>query len=358
MSKLHLISEFCFYFLFCVVLMTLNGFQAQDLFYMLTTIILSGLCLLFQKGAWIALASCVLLSFFWPAYSLFLPFVFRSALISKTQEIILLICLCSLLLFSSHSLPIRLLLILLMLSVSYLRNYSNQFLKLREQLTQTKDATWEKENSLRDQNEQLKKTQETEIALQISEERNRIARDIHDNVGHLLSSAILQLGAIEVINDNQKLMLPLDQLNQTIHAGMDRIRESVHDLHDHSIPFPQALHFLLTDFLFCPVEVLGMPPENLSQEQQTIFITVIKEALTNVTKHSQATKVTLFFKELPAFYRLQIKNDGVFNSSQNTRGIGLQTMTQRIDQGKGQLHVVQKETVFQLTIILPKEDNQ
>jgi two-component system sensor histidine kinase DesK len=355
MSKLHLISEFCFYFLFCVALMTLNGFQTQDLFYMLSTIILSGLCLLFQRGTWVALGGCILLSFFWPTYTLFFPFVFRSALVSRKQEIFLLIGLCSLILFASHSLPIRLILVLLMISVSYLRNYSNQFLTLREQLTQTKDTTWEKQNDLREQNERLKKTQETEIALQISEERNRIARDIHDNVGHLLSSAILQLGAIEVINKNEQLTVPLEQLSQTIHSGMDRIRESVHDLHDHSLPFPQALNFLLTDFLFCPVEVLGTPPENLSQEQQTILIAVIKEALTNVTKHSQATKVTLFFKELPAFYRLQIKNNGVPTPSGETRGIGLQTMTQRINQGKGQLHVLHKGTVFQLTIILPKE---
>ena len=101
----------------------------------------------------------------------------------------------------------------------------------------TQDANWENESRLREQNDYLKSSQETEVALQIAEERNRIARDIHDNVGHLLSSAILQLGAIQAINQNKQLHLPLDQLNRTMNLGMDRIRESVHDLHHHSLPF-------------------------------------------------------------------------------------------------------------------------
>lgn len=80
-------------------------------------------------------------------------------------------------------------------------------------------------------------SQETQLALQIVEERNRIARDIHDNVGHLLSSAILQIGALEMINQEPKLKEPLENLSATVHTGMDRIRQSVHDLHETSISF-------------------------------------------------------------------------------------------------------------------------
>ncbi len=61
-------------------------------------------------------------------------------------------------------------------------------------------------------------SQETQLALQIVEERNRIARDIHDNVGHLLSSAILQIGALEMINQEPKLKEPLENLSATVHT--------------------------------------------------------------------------------------------------------------------------------------------
>ncbi len=49
MNKPLSINEVVFYFLLCGGLMSLNGFQALDLIYLLTTIILSGLCLLFKK---------------------------------------------------------------------------------------------------------------------------------------------------------------------------------------------------------------------------------------------------------------------------------------------------------------------
>jgi two-component system sensor histidine kinase DesK len=356
MSKKHSISELVCYFLLCGGLMSVNGFHTLDLTYLLIMVILSGLCLLLQKGTWLFIGILILLSFLWPTYYYFFPYVFRSARISKNQDRILLVILCLLLIFSPHSWPIRIVLILLVCSASYLKMYSFEFHALQRKFNLTKDTTWEKEIQLRQQNEQLKISQETELALQIAEERNRIARDIHDNVGHLLSSAILQVGAMEAINQSDSLHKPLDQLSHTLHLGMNRIRESVHDLHAHSLPFPQALDFLLTDFQFCPVEVIGTPPDHLTQIEQNVLITVIKEALTNIMKHSCATKVTLHFKQLPAFYRLQIKNDGTGNFPTPRSGIGLQTMRQRINQANGQLHIVQKENLFQLTIILPKED--
>lgn len=358
MNKPLSINEVVFYFLLCGGLMSLNGFQALDLIYLLTTIILSGLCLLLKKGTWLALGILIGLSLVWPIYSYFFPCVFRSAQIGEKQEKILLLILCILLFSLVPSWPIRIILMLLVYSASYLRNNSFEFHSLQKKFNSTQDANWENESRLREQNDYLKSSQETEVALQIAEERNRIARDIHDNVGHLLSSAILQLGAIQAINQNKQLHLPLDQLNRTMNLGMDRIRESVHDLHHHSLPFPEALDLLLSDFQFCTVEVIGTPPSILSQTQQTVLITIIKEALTNVMKHSQATKVTCDFKQLPAFHRLQIKNDKPKDRLNHTHGIGLQTMRQRINQVNGQLHALEKENLFQLTIILPKEEDQ
>lgn len=173
-------------------------------------------------------------------------------------------------------------------------------------------------------------SQETFIDLEISEERNRIARDIHDNVGHLLSSAIIQLGAIEAINQADSLKEPLTQLKVTIHTGMDNIRESVHDLHETSLSFRKGLDFLIADFQFCEVTIRGNIPENLTQEQDRTLLMVMKEALANVMKHSNATNVTLSFNELPAFYRLQILDNGTL-AKKSGSGIGLKSMQQRLE---------------------------
>ena len=67
------------------------------------------------------------------------------------------------------------------------------------------------------------------------QERNRIAREIHDNVGHMLTRAILLLGAVKTINQDQKITDSLTLLEDTLTQTMDNIRSSVHNLHDNSI---------------------------------------------------------------------------------------------------------------------------
>ncbi|WP_430609420.1 sensor histidine kinase [Enterococcus sp. DIV0876] len=226
---------------------------------------------------------------------------------------------------------------------------------LTQKFLTSKDSHWEKQQQLAKQNQQLLETHETKLALQIAEERNRIARDIHDNVGHLLSRALLQIGALETINQESTLQEPLYQLKQTVDTGMDHIRLSVHDLHADSLSFAEAVQNLVTIEELCPVEIQGTVFEDLSENQQNCLLMVMKEAITNTIKHSQATLLVFHFKTLPAFYRMQIRNDGVTACDQPKTGIGLQTIQQRIRTIKGQVHIVQTDTHFQLTITIPKE---
>lgn len=138
MNKPLSINEVVFYFLLCGGLMSLNGFQALDLIYLLTTIILSGLCLLLKKGTWLALGILIGLSLVWPIYSYFFPCVFRSAQIGEKQEKILLLILCILLFSLVPSWPIRIILMLLVYSASYLRNDSFEFHSLQKNSTRLK----------------------------------------------------------------------------------------------------------------------------------------------------------------------------------------------------------------------------
>ena len=58
---------------------------------------------------------------------------------------------------------------------------------------------------LSEKNKNLLIQQEQEVRIATLNERNRIAREIHDNVGHLLSSALLQIGAIQAIFTQEEL---------------------------------------------------------------------------------------------------------------------------------------------------------
>ena len=93
----------------------------------------------------------------------------------------------------------------------------------------------------------------------MADERNQIARDIHDNVGHLLSSSIIQLGAIEILNQDSKLTHHLTELNNTINMAMDSIRDSVHGIQRKSLTLDQAMSPIIADFSFCELKIEGTP---------------------------------------------------------------------------------------------------
>lgn len=248
----------------------------------------------------------------------------------------------------------------LLISLSYFWyvQYGRQQ-ELSHQLLQLKDDSWEHEQILKDKNQTLLYSKETELELKILQERARIAHDIHDNVGHLLSSAVIQLGALEALNQEEKLEKHFGQLKETIHQGMDSIRGSVHNLHYESTAFKEAVTHLVEDFTFCPIVVKGTIFEGLSAEQNKMFLLAIKESLANIMKHSKATECTMEFSDLPAFYRLRIVNNGNCIEGDFAKGgIGLSSMRERILGFNGQLHVNEGKENFTITIVLPKEESK
>ena len=54
------------------------------------------------------------------------------------------------------------------------------------------------------------------------QERNRIAREIHDNVGHLLSRSILIVGAMKIVNEDEKLSSSIEQLEESFEYSHDQ----------------------------------------------------------------------------------------------------------------------------------------
>ena len=78
-------------------------------------------------------------------------------------------------------------------------------MKYKKLLNMTRDDSKELEKMLEEKNKRLMSEQDQQVHLATLAERNRIAREIHDNVGHLLSRAILLLGAISTVNTDDRL---------------------------------------------------------------------------------------------------------------------------------------------------------
>lgn len=121
-------------------------------------------------------------------------------------------------------------------------------LKLAQEVIHLKDSSTELRLAMQKRQQDLLEKQDYEIHLATLQERNRIAREIHDNVGHMLSRSILQMGALQTIHKEEPLHGQLVAINDTLSQAMNNIRESVHDLHNESLDLKQALREVTDEF--------------------------------------------------------------------------------------------------------------
>jgi signal transduction histidine kinase len=210
---------------------------------------------------------------------------------------------------------------------------------------------------LEKQNKELIDRQDYEVHLATITERNRIAREIHDNVGHLLTRSILQVGALLAINKDKSITEPLKAIKDTLSEAMDSIRASVHNLHEHSIDLKNEIDKLIKGFEFCPVifhyDIEDEPDKNIKY----CFIAVVKEALSNIMKHSNATEASISMIKHPALYQLIIKDNGTKGSYRKDEGIGIQNITDRITALEGNIHI-SSDKGFRIFISIPRKKSK
>lgn len=248
-------------------------------------------------------------------------------------------------------------LILLVMLSFYLAYQTRQRNTLQQTIHAFRDSSVENELILKEKNRKILENQDDQIYIATLQERNRIAREIHDNVGHLLSRSILQVGAMLAICKDETLLPHLTTLKETLDTAMNSIRNSVHDLHDESVDLKQALESLTESFSFCPAHLEYDASKHIPKEVKYCFLAITKEALNNTMKYSNATKVTITVKEHPAFYQLLVEDNGTNNSNQkgNTaaEGIGLSNMQERVDALHGIIHINQTNG-FRIFVSIPK----
>ena len=243
----------------------------------------------------------------------------------------------------------------------YAVTQTRQIDKLTSSLQKTRDDSTELTLLLQDKNRSLRDKQDYEIYAATLKERNRIAREIHDNVGHLLSRAILITGAMKMTNQISSLQEPFESLDSSLGEAMDSIRKSVHDLHDDAVDLEKALEEIIADFSFCSVDFSYHLSKTIAREVKYNVIAIVKEALNNVMKHSNANLVQLTVSESEDLYQVMIEDNGTTispNTPTNplnieTRGIGLINMTERVKKLHGTI-TFYSQNGFRIYIKLPK----
>ncbi|MFA9381308.1 MAG: sensor histidine kinase [Acetanaerobacterium sp.] len=231
--------------------------------------------------------------------------------------------------------PVTYALLAVYILLACLMNHQTQLLqRQKSENIALRDSTKELSTGLFEKNKELLEKQDYEINLATLRERNRIAREMHDTVGHLLSSSILQTGALLATCTEQAQMEGLARLHKTLSQGMDSVRGAIHDLHDESVDLFAELQTLTQGFAFCPVSFDYDVLESPDPQIRYAFIAVVKEGLSNVAKHSNAARAEVVVREHPALYQLVVRDNGTTSGRSQPdagQGMGLKNIRDRVE---------------------------
>jgi signal transduction histidine kinase len=191
-----------------------------------------------------------------------------------------------------------------------------------------------------------------EYALRIEElatvqERNRIARDIHDSVGHALTVSNLHLEAALKLwqTDPEEATEFLMEAKQLGSNALKEVRQSIATLRVDplvGLSLPEAIANLVEEFKRSS-GVLTILEINLQStiknEIKVAIYRIIQESLTNICKHASATEVKIKI-QIETTLMLIIQDNGQgFKINQNTTGFGLQSMCDRALAVGGNLNI-------------------
>ena len=150
------------------------------------------------------------------------------------------------------------------------------------------------------------------------EERRRIARELHDELGQRLTALKLEMTACQRDHPDlavgERAQLMLDMLDDTV-ASARRIAMDLRPLMLDDLGLPEAIDWLLKEFKRrTGIEVvarLGEDLRELSPNLATTLYRIVQEALTNITRHAQATRVVVVLESRHQELLLTIQDNGV-----------------------------------------------
>lgn len=207
-------------------------------------------------------------------------------------------------------------------------------LRARNQILLCADELRGRELALEEKNHELLDAQDYEVRLATLDERARIAREIHDNVGHLLTRAAVQVEAFRVVHAGEPVEQDLAAVADTLHEALDEVRASVHNLRDDASDLSVQVRAVVERAcagtgLSPSVNVdVGEAPAPVA----SCLTAIVRESVSNVLRHSDAGQVTVGLVEYPGFWRLTVADNGTGAAPDGTSpaGMGLASMEERV----------------------------
>ena len=233
---------------------------------------------------------------------------------------------------------------------------------VRMSLHAVRDDLREKVLTLQDTNARLLHAQDHELRAAALSERTRIAREIHDGVGHLLTRLLLQVKALQVVHrDAPGVVDDLTTLDDGLDEALDSMRRSVHALSDEGEELATSLNLL---GLRCGIATVSVDCSTDTEPPAAVarcVVAVVREALTNAARHGKARSARVAVTDYPAFWQVTVDNDGVVPvedepavDGRGSAGLGLRSMTERVEALGGRVRITPRPR-FTVFATIPKD---
>ncbi|MGN0983252.1 MAG: sensor histidine kinase [Gemmiger sp.] len=198
-------------------------------------------------------------------------------------------------------------------------------------------------------------------------ERNRLAREIHDTLGHTLTGIIMTTDAGLVLLDAapQDAKKQFRLANEVARDGLNDVRRSIQALRPDALEqkdFAQALAAMIEKFRRTTsaqvvVSQQAGPLCFAADEEDTVY-RVVQESLTNAVRHGKASRIDLRFSRSGDVLTIDVRDNGIGLQPDAEEGFGLRHMRERIDLLHGILQfgnrpAEESPSGFYLTVTLP-----
>ncbi|ADQ39628.1 putative signal transduction histidine kinase [Caldicellulosiruptor acetigenus I77R1B] len=210
---------------------------------------------------------------------------------------------------------------------------------------------------------QLLKSQQTIERLSAQNQQMKIATSLHDTVGHNLAALNIQLNAIKsllekkgVLEDTQIRQIISSCLQQT-QTSYESLKKFVYSMKNSFETKEKYLSQLIENFNFCNITLNRSGDiENIPSHVFENLMAILKEALLNVAKHSNATQVAVSLESKPTYVRLAVHDNGN-NKGEIKEGVGLMSIKLRA-KSMGATVNIDNHAGFSIVVFVPMKSRR
>ncbi|MCX7923775.1 MAG: sensor histidine kinase [Clostridia bacterium] len=212
-------------------------------------------------------------------------------------------------------------------------------------LDSTMDELRIRKLNLETTNRKLHETMEALEEMTVLKERNRIAREIHDTVGHTLTTVLIEIEAGKRLMQKKPDLAEekLELAQEQVRKGLNDIRKSVRMLKEGSdlMTFIPSIHSLIEEtekHTGVSVKCIFADLPKMSAEQEKLLYRALQEGLTNGIRHGHGTEFefTLEICDGRLYFILKDNGDGFDHI---TLGFGLTVMKERVKELDGNFDI-------------------